>query len=546
MIKIFSPTDKNYVSNGDVVITPTKARIKNADNGDYYLELTCNIGYNAYIQANNIIVAPTPQGEQAFRIKDITKSQNNLKVKAWHVFYDANNYVIEDSYAVDLTCEEAMLHFNAATDNTSPFTMHSNIDTVNSYRCVRTSLTECLNTILERWGGHLVRNNWDISINSSVSVDNGITIEYKKNLQSLSAEYNWDNVVTKLLPVGKDGTLLDNIYVESQTQYDIPYTKVVSFSQDNINQDDYPTEADYIQALKDDLYNQAVQYLEINCIPSINYKLKGMPEKVTDIGDIIKVKDERIGIEVLTQVIAYEYDCITGRYNSLEFGNFTNNLNDLLSNINNDTTNIVSNAVSGITDNTNRILSLLKDGYVVYRQNDVIIIDSKPDTTATNVIKIDNNGVALSKTGVNGTYNLIYDINGKIIVNNNNTLEVNGNDLATTLNSLYNSINYKTNDSFSINNYITAALGGANDIDFSLQLPKNIGSLTVSVGNMTINYTDTAGQTGTITYTGDTATKTLTLTKLSSNTVNINLHDTNGFTFSKVVIIKLSIDLSLT
>src|SRR5574344_1945249 len=205
MIKVFNAVDTDYSTNGDAVILPTKARVKNADNGDYYLELTCSIDYKDYLAANNILVSPTPQGEQAFRIRDITKNKNKLELKAWHIFYDSQNYLIADSYAVDMTCNDALDHFNQATDNTSPFTMLSDITTLNTYRCVRTSLAECINTVIERWGGHLKRDNWNISVLSNIGVDNGITIEYKKNLKDLTATYDWSNVVTKLMPVGKDG-----------------------------------------------------------------------------------------------------------------------------------------------------------------------------------------------------------------------------------------------------------------------------------------------------------------------------------------------------
>ena len=36
MIKLFNAADKTYITNGDVVIQPTKARVFNSDNGDYY------------------------------------------------------------------------------------------------------------------------------------------------------------------------------------------------------------------------------------------------------------------------------------------------------------------------------------------------------------------------------------------------------------------------------------------------------------------------------------------------------------------------------
>lgn len=356
MIRVFQSTDKNYTSNGDIVINPTKCRVKNADNGDFVLEMTCGTQYNDFLQPNNIIVAPTPAGDQAFRIRNITKRESKLEIKAPHVYYDGDNYLIADSYAVDKTCQEALDHFNAATDTQSPFLMVSDVETVETFRCVRKSLTECVETVLERWGGHLKRDNWQISILNAIGTDNGITIEYKKNLKELTASYDWSSVCTKILPVGKDGILLDEKYIYSRKQYRIPFTKTVSFNQD-IDQEDYETEDEYKTALKADLKEQAAEYLKKSCYPSVNYTLKGNPEKVTDIGDVIEVKDSRIGVDILTQVISYEFDALQNRYVSLEFGNFTNNLNNLLSNINKSTVNTVYASATAITDETSKTIN---------------------------------------------------------------------------------------------------------------------------------------------------------------------------------------------
>ena len=426
MIKAFNATDKNYSSNGDAVILATKARVKNSDNGDYYLELTCGSEYSEYIQANNILVVPTPQGEQAFRIRTVTKKNKKLEAKAWHVYYDSLNYVIADSYAVNMTCNEALQHFNAATDTASPFTMSSNITSINSYRCVRTSLAGCIDTIIDRWGGHLVRDNFNINILGSIGVDNGITIQYKKNLQELTASYDWSGVVTKLLPVGKDGILLDELYIYSDIQYDIPYTKVVSFSQDNINEDDYKdaegnlNEEAYKEALKADLATQGQQYVNLYCLPIINYTLKGNPEKVTDIGDIIQVKDERIGVNVTTEVIAYEYDAIQKKYVSLEFGNFTNTLSDLISNIGASTSSKVDNAIVTLTSELSAALAEAQDkiwnalgsSYVIYEGDKILVVDKLPSSSARNVIRINSAGIAFSSTGINGTFTTAWTIDG--------------------------------------------------------------------------------------------------------------------------------------
>ena len=425
MIRAFNATDKLYNTNGEVVIAAIKARVKNSDNGDYYLELTCGTEYNEYIQANNIIVAPTPRGDQAFRIRTVTKKSKRLEAKAWHVFYDSQNYLIADSYAVNMNCNAALNHFNAATDNPSPFTMSSNINIINSYRCVRTSLAECISTVIERWGGHLVRDNWNISLLSDIGVDNGITIEYKKNLKELTASYDWGGVCTKIMPVGKDGILLDELYLYSDIQYDIPYTKSISFDQD-IDEEDYKDssgeldEAAYTAALKNDLRAQAVNYLKNSSIPVVNYTLKGNPEKVTDIGDTIEVIDERIGVKILTEVIAYEYDAITKRYVNLEFGNFTNTLSDLLNNISGSTNEQVSNAVISLTselsdaiaDAQSKIWNALSSSYCIYEGDKILIVDKIPASRATNVIMINSAGIGFSNTGINGNFTTAWTIDG--------------------------------------------------------------------------------------------------------------------------------------
>lgn len=329
MIKLFTDTDKKYNTNGDVVIIPFKCVVKNEDNGDYYLTLTLDLKYIDVVKDNSIIVAPTPNGEQAFRVRLIEKRINRLEIKAYHVYYDTDNYVIADSYAVNKTAEGALTHFNLALDSESPYMVYSDIEEINNLRIVRDSFRECIEKVRERWGGHIVRDNWIINLKKDISNDYGVNIEYGKNLSDITATYDWSEVVTKLLPVGKDGTLLDSLYIYAPVSYDIPFSKVVEFQQD-IDQEDYETEAAYIAALKSDLYKQARAYVNDYCYPRVNYTLKANPERVHDIGDVIRVHDKRLNIDLLTQVTAYEYDAFNERFISLEFGNYFNTLSNAL------------------------------------------------------------------------------------------------------------------------------------------------------------------------------------------------------------------------
>lgn len=436
MIKLFGINDTTFSSNGDLVIIPTKAKVHKADNDSFYLDLETSLDYINDITANRIIVAPTPQGEQAFRITNVSKTRTKITAKCMHVFYDTKNYLIADSYVVDKNCNDALDHLNNATDNTSPFTTSSNISTIYSYRCVRKSLYEAIQTVIERWGGHLVRDNFSIGLNATIGQDNGVTIRYAKNLKQINCVYNWDKVVTKLMPVGKDGLLLDDLYVYSETQYDIPYTKTISFSQNDIVQDDYidedgnPDEEAYQQALLQDLQIQGQNYVDNNCIPQVNYTLKANIEKLTDIGDTINVIDERLGINIMTNVIAYDYDCILGQYVEIEFGNFKQTLSNLMNSINNNTTEIVNENTANLQvilgeelqQAQDRIWNALGSSYVIYEGDKILVVDTLPKESATNVIMINNGGIAFSQTGINGTFNSAWTIDGTMNMQNINVI----------------------------------------------------------------------------------------------------------------------------
>lgn len=440
MIKLFNSTDTLFSSNGDKIIIPTKAKIHKEDNGAYYLDLETSLDYINDIVQGNLLVANTPQGDQAFRISNITVTRKKITAKCYHVFYDSKNYLIQDSYVADKDCNYALDHLNSATDNPSPFTTLSDITSVNSFRCIRKSLYEAIQTVLERWGGHLVRDNWNIKVMSSIGQDNGVTIRYGKNLKTITCESNWDNVVTKLMPVGKDGILLNaldntqDVYVYAGISYSVPFTKTVSFNQE-INQDDYETEEQYQQALVNDLKIQAEDYVNINCYPQTNYTLKANIEKITDIGDVIEVDDERLGITILTNVISYDYDCILEKYIELEFGNFTQKLSNLMSTISNNTQNAIteSNQNLQITLSTelqeaqDNIWNSLGSSYCIYEGDKILIVDTLPKEDATNVIMINNGGIGFSQTGINGNFQSAWTIDNVLNMEQINVINLTAN-----------------------------------------------------------------------------------------------------------------------
>ena len=434
MIKLFKSTDKIFNSNGDKIIKAYKAKVHKEDNGDFYLELECPLIYVDDIIEDAILVVNLPQGEQAFRVTNVSKTKSKITAKCWHVFYDSKNYLIKDSYVVDKDCADAMEHLNLATEPKSPFATFSDITTVGSYRCVRKSLFEALEVVRERWGGHLVRNNFSIGLNQEIGTDTGVVIRYRKNLKEISCEENWDEVVTKLLPVGKDGILLNelepdrSVYLSSAQSYSVPYTKTVSFSQDNIEEEDFKDEdgntdeVAYKTALVENLELQGIKYLDENSKPKITYTLRADLENITDIGDTIEVIHEPLSINLTAEVVSFDYDCILKKYTEITFGNFQKTLSSLLADVNNQTNEIVTEQTNQLMNSfseelaasTGEIWDILDSYNIIYEGDKLFILDRLPKRAAQNVILFDENGISISYNGLYGTFLKIFDIKGSI------------------------------------------------------------------------------------------------------------------------------------
>ena len=439
MISIYPATEKLFKDNGIKILKPLEAIVTKEDNGDYYIEVKDTIKNLEYYQAGLIIRVPTPWGYQGFRLTNPKIANKTLTCKGKHLYFDSENYLIKDSYVVDKNCNDALDHLNNACDVETPFTLISDISTISSYRCVRKTLEEAIAVVIDRWGGHLVRDNFKIEIRDQIGMDRGIVLSYGKNITEIKAEENWDNVVTKILPVGKDGLLLPEIYIElDEKLYDIPRSKIVSFTQDSISEDDYKSEDGildenaYQLALINDLRSQANNYLQENKLPKVNYTLNAYIKDVSDVGDTIYVQHPKCNIDITTQVISIKYDSIQEEYLQIQFGNFKSKLQNLISNI----TSNINKEVETVTSEkytklekelelaTSKINSSMNTSYVIYDGSKILIVDKLPAEDAKNAILINNGGIGFSQTGIHGTFKSAWTIDGTLDMQNINVINL--------------------------------------------------------------------------------------------------------------------------
>ena len=448
MIKVFNADERVFNNNGEKILQPLKAVITKEDNGDYELELETRIEDKDYIIKDKIIVCSTPWGEQGFRVDNPQKKNNKITCTCKHLFYDTASYLIKDAYVVDKNCNDALDHLNNACDVKTPFTTLSDVQQINSARVVRKTLEEAIATVIEEWkwideesgeimSGHLVRDNFNISIRKQIGQDNGVTLRYGKNIQDIQVKEDWSKVVTKLLPVGKDGLMLDEEFITTNDlntdernyglTYQRPYTKTVSFTQE-IDEDKFKIggaldETAYAVALKQDLKTQAINYVRENCIPQINYSVKANIEKITDVGDAIEVYDERLDIKLFTSVISVKWDCIQKRYIEVNFGNFSNKLKNLVSGVTNATkaeikttvnNEVVPQVETKLKEAYEEIWNALDSSYCIYDGDKILIVDKLPKEQATHCIMLNSAGISFSKNGINGQFTSAWLIDGTL------------------------------------------------------------------------------------------------------------------------------------
>ena len=437
MIKVYDSNERLFNHNGIKILHPLRADITKVDNGDYYCELEDTIANLDYYQSGMIVRIPTPWGVQGFRLANPTVKGSKVTAKAWHLTYDSKNYIIKDAYAVDKNCNDALEHFNSNTDIATPFTTLSDISSIASTRAIRKTLFEVYEWLIsaDKYGGHWYRDNWTLGIKEKVGDDRGVVLAIGKNITSMEIAEVWDDVCTKILPYTTDGEsaiLLDESYIElEEALYDIPYTKVVKF--DNpLDPEAFETTEEYLTATKNWLRGQAQNYLAEYSVPKVNYKVSASIDRVSDVGDTIHVKHPKCKVDILTEVIAVEYDAIRKKYTKIEFGNFKNELKNLRDTITAETNKHTDETVKEtktllqgeLEKSTAQITSVLGNSYVINEGSRILAVDALPKETATNVMMISSGGIGFSNTGIHGAFSSAWTLDGTLNMQNINVINL--------------------------------------------------------------------------------------------------------------------------
>lgn len=358
MIEIYLKTNTNYDKNGDITLDPTSCAYKDSESLVTLEHFIDDEGRWKYINFENVIAAEENGKKKFYRIYNVVRELYSVTAYARPIFYDLIDKVLLDVRPTNKIGQEALNIILADTG----FTGHSNISNSNTAYYVRKNIVESLlgdeeNSFINRWGGEFYCENFDVYINDRIGADNGVRVEFGYNLNEIEEDVNIEEVVTRIIPVGYDGIMLEGNaqWVDSPliNKYTKPKMRVIEFSDIKVKESSDDEEGfDTIEEARAELIRQCNLLYENDIDkPTVNYKIDMINLANTTAykdfkmlvevnkGDTVTCYIKHLDIDVKARVIDYERDLITGEYTYIELGNvvsnFFNEQADIQSKVNN-------------------------------------------------------------------------------------------------------------------------------------------------------------------------------------------------------------------
>ena len=429
MINLYDSKETDFTNNGLVILNDCISCIVEEElNG--MLEATIEYpiddgGKWQYLLEGNI----TKIDGQLFRCYRKIKKLTSISVNLRAIFYDLLDNFLEDVRPTSLNGAGALDWVLTNTQYTHPFTSLSDVQTVATRYFVRKNPVEAImgkDGIINTWGGELVRDNFEISLLGARGLDRGVLVAYGKNVQGIEETLDLDGVCTRLMPVGKDGLLLAEKYIDSIyiNNFSHPKIKIIELS-------DYETEVtlraaaiNYMANNKIDIpqFNYKIDFLELS--KTEEYKNYAVLERVY-LGDTVTIKHSKLNINLKAKVIKTIKNIITNRIEKIELGSFKPNLatsiNNAIQEVKQDIVQVKSDYQKAI-DNATDLITGTNGGNVVIRQDDttgkpyeILIMDTTDVMTAMKCWRFNLGGLGYSSTGINGPYETAITMDGSIV-----------------------------------------------------------------------------------------------------------------------------------
>ena len=369
MIQIYNVENKDYDHNGDMTLLPEELSVHVVLNGEWTASLEHPIddeGRWKYINDNAVVKLPSFNGEQLFRIKNKEKQDSGVSAELTPIFLDAK----EDCFLLDVrpTEKNGQDALDIMTAPNKMYTAKSDIKKLSTAYYQTKNLIEAINgndenSFINRWGGEILYDNYNITVDERVGGDHGVQVLYGKNIvkDGFSETIDMTEVATRIIPKSYNGYMIagETPWVDSPIieKYPTAHYKVMSFEDVKMRADASEDDeengviiCDTQEQLEKALRKRCEeQYAADADKPKItikaNMELLQNTELYEDVkelesvslGDTVHCKHSKLGIVSDARVIELEWDAVRKKLTSVTLGefqyNFLNNASSVMNRV---------------------------------------------------------------------------------------------------------------------------------------------------------------------------------------------------------------------
>lgn len=392
-----------------------------------------------------ILVKPNDTSRsQPFRIYRITTPMNGIiTVYAQHMSYDLSGISVLCFESKSVSPQLALERIFANTSSKHGFKCRTDLSAPRAFSVSKPmSIRACLGgtegSVLDVWGGEYEWDMFDVILHSKRGKDNGVVIEYGKNLTSLEQDNDFSSVYTHLLPyaVIKNG---DTESVVTLSEITIPIVETYA-REKTLIKDFSSFFKDGETVTEDTLRAKAKSYIKQNPFgdetPTVKVSFEPLwqqPEysqflEKVNLCDTVIVRHPDMNIEVKTKVIETVYDALAEKYSSITLGTAKSNFVNTVAEIKSTTDEIKKETdsfpllMNTAIKNATSLISGQQGGFVVMHTDSVtgkpyelLILDNENLYDTRNVWRWNVSGLGFSKSGYNGPYETAITADGKIV-----------------------------------------------------------------------------------------------------------------------------------
>ena len=338
-----------YLSGGTVVTVvnkPAEGRYKvKCSKGTGYMDPAALEYVEARVIADNSQSIESVQPAwtvkpQLFRIYNVEKSIDSIRVSARHISYDLLYNMTSYENTGETTCINALASIMGNCVSAHDFSAYTNI--ASKRTGLKWENVNPIDALLNPEEGmatlyscSLVRDNWDLYLLDDPGLNRGVTVEYGKNMLGLTCIEDYENIVTRVIPVGetKDGKplyLSGTKYVDSAriNDYAVPRTQILKCDNCKVGTDGVSTsiararmleQAQAVFANGGDMPELEMSVDFVNLGDTADYAQYRDLERLF-LWDYVLIRHKKLGIDVTARIVSIEWDCISGRMNGMEIG----------------------------------------------------------------------------------------------------------------------------------------------------------------------------------------------------------------------------------